>query len=50
MSLYIEYKGKKILLDFGRTGAFADNARHLGIVLNSIDFAIISHAYIDHSS
>lgn len=49
MSLYIEYKGKKILLDFGRTGLFVDNAWHMGIDLNSIDFAILSHAYIDHS-
>ena len=30
LSVYIEYKDKKILLDGGTTGAFAKNAKMLG--------------------
>ena len=31
LSVYIEYKGKKYLLDTGATALFAENAKELGI-------------------
>lgn len=49
LSIYIEYRGKRILLDMGMTGLFAVNAAALGIDLGRVDFAVLSHAHYDHS-
>ena len=48
LSLYIETGDTRILLDTGQTGAFADNARALGIDLGLTDLAVISHGHFDH--
>lgn len=48
LSLYIEACGKKLLFDAGQTGAFADNAKTLGIALSDVDFAVLSHGHYDH--
>jgi len=48
LSLYIEACGKKILFDMGQSGAFADNAKQLGVELAGIDIAILSHGHYDH--
>ena len=49
LSILIEYEGKKILLDTGASGAFAENAEKMGIDLAEVDFAVLSHAHYDHS-
>lgn len=49
LSLFIEYEGHQILLDAGTTGIFADNAKLLGIALEEIEFAVLSHAHYDHA-
>lgn len=49
LSLYIEANNLKILFDAGQTGAFADNAEALGISLEEVDIAILSHGHYDHS-
>lgn len=49
LSLYIEAGKRKILFDAGQTDAFADNAEVLGISLEDVDFAILSHGHYDHS-
>ena len=49
LSVYIEYRDKKILLDGGTSGAFARNARMMGVDLNAIDFGVLSHAHYDHA-
>ena len=49
LSFFIEYRGKKYLLDTGASGKFADNAASLGINLSEADFGILSHAHYDHS-
>lgn len=48
LSLYIETGGHKILFDTGKTGAFADNARALGIDLSEVELCILSHGHYDH--
>lgn len=50
LSIYIEYHGKKILLDTGSSGLFVRNAEKLNISLQDIDFAVLSHAHCDHAN
>lgn len=49
LSIYIEFNDKRILLDAGQSGSFIDNACNMGIDLNTIDFAVLSHGHYDHS-
>jgi len=49
LSLYIEYKDYKILLDAGTTAAFFANASDLDIDLAQVDFGVLSHAHYDHA-
>ena len=49
LAIYIEYNGKKILLDTGASGLFAENAEKLGINLEQVDFGVLSHAHYDHA-
>lgn len=48
LSLYIEYRGRRYLLDTGAHGAFLRNALKLGVSLESVDTAIVSHDHYDH--
>ena len=49
LSLYIEYKNHKILLDAGTTAAFLANACDLDVDLSKVDFGVLSHAHYDHA-
>ena len=49
LSLLIEYEGHLLLLDAGTTGIFADNAKELGILVDKIELAVLSHAHYDHA-
>lgn len=49
LSVHIEYKGRSILLDTGSSGAFADNAKALGIDLAGVEYAVLSHGHYDHA-
>lgn len=49
LSLFIQYNGKNVLLDAGSTTAFYENAKALGISLDSIDACVLSHGHYDHS-
>lgn len=50
LSLMIEYKGDKYLVDTGASGMFAENAKKLGVDLSTIKAGFLSHAHYDHSS
>ncbi len=49
LSVFIEYNGKKILLDTGASDKFLTNAEKLGIDISSADCAVLSHAHYDHA-
>ena len=49
LCIYIEYRGKKILLDTGSSDLFLKNAEKLGIDVGQVDFAVLSHAHYDHA-
>ena len=44
LSLYLEYAGKKLLLDAGASGCFADNAERLGVDLAAVELAVAAGA------
>ena len=48
LSLHVEHQGTRILFDTGSTGAFTENARDLGIDLEDVDLAVLSHHHFDH--
>ncbi len=49
LSVYLEYEGRKILLDTGATGRFVKNADACGIALEEVEFGVLSHAHYDHA-
>lgn len=49
LSLHVEYEGHSILLDTGASGAFADNAKALGVDLAGVELAALSHGHYDHA-
>lgn len=48
LSLLLETAGRKILSDVGPGDQFAENARLLGVDLDSVDLCVISHGHDDH--
>lgn len=53
LSLHLGYSHAgtrtNLLLDFGQSGGFAHNAMVLGIDLDAVDMAVLSHAHYDHA-
>ncbi len=49
LALHIEAAGRRILLDAGATGRFADNARAMGVRLADVDLCALSHGHYDHA-
>uniref|UniRef100_N2A3H7 Metallo-beta-lactamase domain-containing protein n=1 Tax=Eubacterium plexicaudatum ASF492 TaxID=1235802 RepID=N2A3H7_9FIRM len=49
LSLYVETKKHKLLVDTGATDAFIKNAEKLNIDLTGVDTVIISHGHYDHT-
>ena len=48
LSFYIETADRRILIDTGASDLFIQNAERLGIDLNTVDTAILSHGHYDH--
>lgn len=49
LSVHISHNNFNILLDTGTTGIFAENSKTLGIDLENVDYAVLSHAHYDHA-
>ena len=49
LSILIDADSRRILLDTGASGLFAQNAACLGIDLDSVDTGVLSHAHYDHA-
>ena len=49
LALLVEYGEKKILVDAGASGLFAENMEKLGFHAEDVDYAVLSHAHYDHS-
>lgn len=48
LSLYLETRSHRILFDAGTTDLFEQNARALGVDLEQVDLAVLSHGHRDH--
>ena len=48
LSLYIETPAHRIIFDMGASNLFAINARKVGVDLDLIDIAVLSHDHYDH--
>lgn len=49
LCVHIEFEGKKYLLDTGSSDKYLKNLEPLGIRLEDVDMAVLSHAHFDHS-
>ncbi len=49
LCIYIEYNDSRILLDCGSTELFVHNASLMGIPLEDVDAAVLSHGHSDHA-
>ena len=48
LSFYIEANSQKLLFDMGQTDLFLRNAQALGVPLDKVDAAFVSHGHYDH--
>jgi 7,8-dihydropterin-6-yl-methyl-4-(beta-D-ribofuranosyl)aminobenzene 5'-phosphate synthase len=48
LSLHVKCNGFSILFDTGSSGRFLDNATALGIDIESVELAVLSHGHYDH--
>ncbi len=49
LSIFVETPSGNVLFDTGQTDAFIENARNLGIDLNSVQTVVLSHGHYDHT-
>ncbi|MCQ2507852.1 MAG: MBL fold metallo-hydrolase [Dorea sp.] len=50
LALYVEYGNQKILVDTGASDLFAENLKKLGLSIEEVDYATLSHAHYDHAN
>ena len=49
LSVYVESRGRRLLLDTGASEVFVQNAQTLGIDLRAVDYLFLSHGHSDHT-
>ena len=49
LSIFIETKKHKLLVDTGATNGFLTNAQTLGVDVQAVDMLVLSHGHYDHS-
>lgn len=49
LSFLVAHRGRRVLFDTGKTGAFLDNAAVYGVRPEQVDALVLSHAHYDHS-
>ncbi len=49
LSIYIEFDDLRILCDMGASDLYAKNGKLMGVDLDDLDFAFVSHAHADHT-
>lgn len=49
LSVLIDHRGRRFLLDAGTSGIFAVNAERMGLDLSTVEAAFLSHGHFDHS-
>jgi 7,8-dihydropterin-6-yl-methyl-4-(beta-D-ribofuranosyl)aminobenzene 5'-phosphate synthase len=49
LSVYLEHRGRRLLLDAGHSDTFARNADALEVDLSQVDTAALSHGHWDHA-
>ncbi len=49
LSIYVETRNHKLLMDTGATGAFIKNAEAVGVNLSMVDTVVLSHGHYDHA-
>ncbi len=49
LSLWVDAPGARVLFDTGQSGAFAENARRLGVPIELADHIVLSHGHYDHA-
>lgn len=50
LSILLETSGARVLLDFGKSQRFLQNAEVLGISLDGLDAVVLSHGHFDHAN
>lgn len=50
LSLLVQYGDKKILVDSGASNLFASNLKKMGVDIEDIDYAVLSHGHFDHAN
>ena len=48
LSLHLDRGSDRILFDTGASGSFVDNATRLGVAVEEVEVAVLSHHHFDH--
>ena len=48
LSLYIEYRGRRILFDTGASAQFLENAERMDVDIAKVEYCVLSHGHYDH--
>ena len=49
LSLFVQANGRNVLFDAGQSGRAFENAQVIGLDVEAVDFAVLSHGHYDHA-